>query len=280
MNEKSIFNFRIQYKDGTSIDLHEDKNIWVSSFRILSPTPEHVTERIDGRHGSVLLGTTLLERKIRASFSVEGYDHLDFDLLRDELFRIFNPLQTFYIIRDLQPGKRMEVAVYDDFDLKYITLEDGEFELDFVIHSTFLESTGTTLDPFTFESDKWQIGQGIPMDLEIKYSHNTTTFPIYNAGDVMVDPRSMPLLITFKGPSTNLTIKNLTTGDIWSYMSTTTSSDVIKLDGIRSLKNDVSVLKDTNKKLISIAPGIPNDFEVIGTTGAFIIDFEFRFYYL
>ncbi|MCV5307201.1 phage tail family protein, partial [Escherichia coli] len=87
-------------------------------------------------------GTTLKDRKITSTISVEAFDFVDFDLVRDEIFRIFNPLEKFYIIRDLQPGKRMEVSVDNDFDIDYVTLEDGEFQIDFIIHSVFLESVG------------------------------------------------------------------------------------------------------------------------------------------
>lgn len=277
MMDKSVFNFKIQHKDGSIVDLHE-KNLWVSSFRILSPTPEHVTETVEGRHGSVLLETRLKERLIRTTIQVEAVDPIDFDLFRDELFRIFNPLEELYIIRDLQPGKRMKVRVANDFDIDYITLEDGEFSVDFVIHSVFLESVGTTLNPFTFDSELWQIGQGLEAE-DLKYVHNTANFRIFNAGDIDIDPRIFPLIITFTGASTNLTITNQTTGDVWQYTGTTTASDTITLDGVRSLKNGASIFGQTNRKLITLKSGW-NDFTVTGATGSFTISFDFRFYYL
>jgi len=187
--EKSIFNFKIEYLDGTVLDLHEDKNLWVSSFRISSPEPEHITSTIEGQHGSNYQGTILKDRKIVSSISVEAWDDIDFDMKRDEIFKIFNPLKQFYIIRDLQRGKRIKVSVSNSFDIDYITLEDGEFSIEFVIHSVFLESVGSTEDPFTFEAGKWQIGQGL-IDAELKYTHDTTTFRIFNAGDIEIDPRS------------------------------------------------------------------------------------------
>jgi len=276
--DKSVFNFKIQYKDGSIVDLHE-KNLWVSSFRILSPTPEHITETVEGRHGSVLLETRLKERLIRTTIQVEAVDHIDFDLFRDELFRIFNPLEELYIIRDLQPGKRMKVKVANDFDIDYLTLEDGEFNVDFVIHSVFLESVGTTLDPFTFDAELWQIGQGLIESDDLKYVHNTANFSIYNAGDIDIDPRVLPLKITFTGASTNLKITNVTTGDTWQYNGATTASDTITLDGVRALKNGTSIFGATNRKLITIKPGW-NDFIITGASGSFTISFDFRFYYL
>jgi phage-related protein len=266
--DKSIFNFKILYQDGSVIDLHEDKNIWVSSFHISSPAPEHSTETIEGRHGSIYLGTTLKERIIPVSFTVEAMDPIEFDLLRDDLFLIFNPLQKFHIIRDLQPEKRMEVSVASSFDIDYLSLEDGKFDIDFIIHSTFLESVGTTL-----ETPIAQITGGRMK----KYRHSTSLFEIYNGGIEPIDPRKYPLVIEYKGSSSNLKIKNQTTGDEWTYSGTSNPIDSIKLEGIRSTKNGLSIFKDTNRKIITLATGW-NTFQLSGTTDPFEILFDFRFY--
>ncbi|AXY05490.1 phage tail family protein [Bacillus thuringiensis LM1212] len=277
---KSVFNFKIQYKNGKTlpIDLH-DKNLWVESFQIFSPSPDHKTESIEGQHGSIYYGTTLKDRKITSTISIEAFDFVDFDLFRDEIFQMFNPLEKFYIIRDLQPGKRMEVSVDSEFDIDYETLEDGKFTIDFVIHSVFLESIGTTMDSFTFDSNLWQIGQGLIAE-DTKYTHNTTSFRIYNAGDVTIDPRSMPLQIKYIGASNNLAIKNITTGDIWSYSKEMLPTDWILLDGVKSYKPGTgSIFKSTNWGLITLQPGW-NEFVLDGTIGEFTIKFDFRFYYL
>ncbi|MCG6184237.1 phage tail family protein [Anoxybacillus sp. LAT_38] len=108
---------------------------------------------------------------------------------------------------------------------------------------------------------------------------NQTSFSIYNAGDKTIDPRELPLTITFRGESANLTIINKTTGDTWQYTGTTVKSDFLVLDGIRSLKNGVSIFSDTNRKLITLVPGW-NDFTITGASGYFEITFNFRFYYL
>ncbi|PFY60299.1 phage tail protein, partial [Bacillus toyonensis] len=48
---------------------------------------------------------------------------------------------------------------------------------------------------------------------------------------------------------------------------------------VRSTKNSLSIVRDTNKKAISLKEGI-NDFEVTGAKGVFSISFDFRFQYL
>jgi hypothetical protein len=277
--DKSIFNFKIQYQDGSIIDLHEDKNIWVSSFRIPSLSPSRVTERIESRHGSILLGTTLLERRITASFSVEALNPQEFDLFRDELFRVFDPLQKLYIIRDLQPDKRLEVWVDSDFTPEYITLEDGEFDIEFVMYTPFLESVGTTLHPAPSDYI-FQVGRGRLQDTDplIQYVFNQPSFSVWNDGDIAIDPRERELKIIFTGVSSELSIRNLTTGDEWAYTGDTEATDTILLQGIRSLKNGSSIFGQTNRKLITLAPGW-NEFEITGATD-FTISFDFRFYYV
>ncbi|MGE6550804.1 phage tail family protein [Bacillus mycoides] len=275
--EKSIFNFKIQYKNGNILDLHE-KNLWVESFRISSPPPDHSTESVEGQHGEIYLGTVLKGRKINASISIEAMDFIDFDLLRDEIFRTFTPLEEFYIIRDLQPGKRMKVVVDGGFDIDYTTLEDGEFEISFIIYSVFLESIGTTLDLFTFDSNLWQIEQGLIAE-DVQYVHKAPAFRIYNAGDIEIDPRKFPLVIRIRGATNNLTITNRTTGDVFKFNLPTTAGDTVELNRVRVLKNGNTVFTSTNRKLIKVAPGW-NDFIVSGIIGTFQIEFDFRFYYL
>ncbi|MFP7447167.1 phage tail family protein, partial [Bacillus infantis] len=126
--------------------------------------------------------------------------------------------------------------------------------------------------------------EGIPQvntDEPIQYLFQQSAFSIWNDGDEPVDPRERwaYLQVLFQGASENLTIKNLTTGDEWSYTGTTAAGDIIELNGIRSLKNGSSIFGQTNRKLLTLAPGM-NQFEVSGTTGPFQISFDFRFYYI
>jgi phage-related protein len=270
-------NFKVERLDGTVYDM-ETIGMIVNGLDIESPTPIHYREKIEGRSGYIDLGTEYDGRKIQARVTMIAVDNIDFPLLRDEVFRIFDSREPFYLLPYESPGKRILVK-YDSPYLMARKANTGEFQLTFSSAGAYFESIGTTLDPFTFDSEMWQTGQGLTLD-ETMYTHSNSTFQIYNAADgVTIDPRNIPLLITFKGASTNLQIKNLTTGDTWSYTGTTTASDTIKLDGIRSLKNNASIFGYTNRKLITLAPGY-NDFELTGTSGSFTVSFDFRFYSL
>jgi phage-related protein len=254
-----------------------DYGIKTLDFAVDAPAPRTITEEIDGRDGLIELGTTYDARKIRASFYFRAFDGPDFPLLRNEIFRIFASRESFYVTDDRESGKRWLVKS-DGFSVEQLMANKGRFDVEFTALSPFAESVGTTLNPFTFDAELWQIGQGLEAD-DLQYVHNTPSFRVFNAGDIAIDPRERPLKITFSGASTNLAITNETTGDSWQYTGTTQAGDTITLDGVRALKNGTSIFGATNRKLITIAPGW-NDFTITGASESFTISFDFRFYYL
>lgn len=287
-------------KGGTSKRL-SDIGVIAKDFVVSSIEIEADNDKLEGRDGYIDNGATFGERTIVVPFYFKAHDLLDVPLLRDELFRLVLDKKPFYIqemrrkhrqnypfVKPNEPApnivddhelfqKRYKVRLANVFEIDQM-LEYGEGELVFVaVDSPFAESVGTTLDELTFTADVWGFGQGLTFE-EPKYEHNTATFRIYNAGDVTIDPREMPLEISFLGASTGLSITNSTTGDMWEYSGTTAVTDNIFLRGVQSFKNSTSIFKDTNKKLISIAPGW-NDFTLTGTSGSFLISFEHRFYY-
>ncbi|EZP77631.1 glycoside Hydrolase Family 73 [Parageobacillus genomosp. 1] len=267
----------IQRKDGTLYDLQQ-LGIRTKDFVVSAPSLHHNTEEIENRDGVIDLGTTEGARTITCTFRMQAVDMQDYPLLQNEIFKLFRSKEAFYLIDRREPMKRWEVKCQDayDIDQRYVY---GDFTVTFVCFKGYAESVGTTLDPFTFDSELWQIGQGLTLEDDLVYTHNTSNFRIYNAGDVTVDPRVLPLKITFTGASTNLKITNTTTGDMWQYTGTTQAGDTITLDGVRSLKNSVSIFSATNRKLITIASGW-NDFTITGASGSFTISFDFRFYYI
>jgi phage-related protein len=267
----------IQRKDGAIYDL-EQYGIRTKDFIVSAPSLRHVTEEIEGRDGVVDIETTEGAREITCLFKMRAVDIADFPLLRNEIFRIFRSKESFYLIDRREPGKRWEVKCQDAYDIEQKFVY-GDFTVTFVCYKGYAESIGTTLDQFTFDAELWQIGQGLIESDDLKYVHNTASFSIYNAGDIDIDPRVLPLKIEFTGASTNLTITNQTTGDTWQYTGMTVDGDTITLDGVRSLKNGTSIFGNTNRKLITLKAGW-NDFTVTGATGAFTISFDFRFYYL
>ncbi|WLR53548.1 phage tail family protein [Mesobacillus subterraneus] len=268
---------RLWYEDGQEIDLSKYGLI---GLRLIIPSPqfETYTEELPGRPGTLKLGKDLRPRYLTAEFKIDSNDYTDSLLLRDELYSLFSKGNFLYIGEKMQPGKRWHVECVEQWNPERINLNTMRTTIPFVAESGMAESVGTTLDPFTFDAEVWQVGQGLTSD-DMKYVHNTNLFNIYNAGNETVNPRNMELLIEYKGASTNLSIKNETTGDEWIYTGTSNSGDSLKLDGIQMTKNNLSIFRNTNKKLISLVPGW-NGFRLSGTVGSFEIKFSFRFHYL
>jgi hypothetical protein len=266
----------IQRLNGALYNL-SDYGIKALDFQIDAPSPRVYSEIVEGRDGAIDLGAVYDLRQLRGSFFMSAADSVDFALLRNEIFRIFAGAEAFYIIDSREPGKRWKVRS-NGFSVEQLTATKGRFDVDFTAQTPYAESIGTTLDPLTFDTDLWQIGQGI-IDDGLEYTHTTSTFRIYNLGDTTVNPRQHPLVITYTGASTNLKIKNVTTGEEWAYTGTSASGNNIKLDGVRSTKNGLSIFRDTNRKVISLVPGW-NDFVLTGASGSFSVNFDFRFYYL
>lgn len=266
----------IQRINGQPIDI-SNYNLRLVEFDPDSPEYKTRYEDVEGADGAIDLGATIGIRKLKAICKVSARDIYDIALLRNEIFQLFQSKEAFYLIDKREMGKRWLVRV-DPYTISTLRYARSEVTLQFTASFPFAESIGTTLTPLEIDLGLWQIGQGLTFE-DPKYVHSTSTFRIYNAGNVPLNPRRMPLLITFKGASTNLKIKNKTTGDEWSYIGTTSTNDTIRLDQVRFTKNSLSIVRDTNKKLITLNPGF-NDFEITGATGAFSISFDFRFYYL
>ncbi|MBN6889896.1 phage-related protein [Cytobacillus horneckiae] len=266
----------IQRKDGTIYNLRE-LGIRTKEFDVNSIPPVHETEIVSGRPGQIDMGTRYDSRIITCLFFSASRDLDDYPLKRNEIFQMLRSDESFYLIDSRESTKRWEVKVNNSFGLtRKFTF--GEFSVDFICNKGFSESVGVTPNPFEFSEGVWGVGQGLIAE-DWKYSFSNQSFQVFNAGTEAIDPRYLDLKIKFVGASSNLLIRNLTTGEEWNYKGNSNVSDVILLDGIRSTKNNLSIFRDTNKKILTLAPG-RNNFSVTGNTGAFVIDFEFRFYYV
>lgn len=267
----------IQRKDGKVYDLGS-LFIKTMDFDVSSPNPRHHFENIGGRHGVIDHGTVYDSRDIDCSFYITAVDFPDYVLLRNEVFKLFDSIESFYIIDTREPGKRHLVKTRSSYKLNQIG-RYGFFEVGFVALTGLAESVGTTLSPITMDSDLWQVGQGLLVeDEEIKYIHNTSSFRIYNAGDVEINPREHDLTIRLKGETSFPSITNLTTGDMWQAWFSTSSSQTVTLTGVKTELGSMSVFSETNMEVIRLAPGW-NEFQVSGTNGEFEIQFDFRFLY-
>lgn len=267
--------------NGETSVIESSSNMWVLGFIAQSPSYQTKYETIEGLNGEIATGTRIEGRVLKADIAFRSADVFDFYLFRNTIFELLDSGEAFHIISSREPGKRWYVRVSDTYEIKPYSAKYGVFSVTFKSESSYCESVGTTMDPFTTDSGVWQMGQGLIENHNMVYTHSTTTFNIYNAGTRTIDPRSIhtPLVITYTGASSNLKIKNNTTNEEWSYAGSSLAGDDIVLDGVESSKNGVDIFGSTNYKLITLKPG-QNSFTLTGTSGGFSISFNHRFYYL
>ena len=165
----------IERLDGTVIET-EDYGITLLTHSISSPSPRLVTEEIEGRDGYIEVDVTYGGRTIRAAFLMEAKDRQDFPLLRNEVFRIFATKELFYFHEPNQ--KRRWLVRANNFDIEKFPPIYGRFEVEFTAPNPYAESIGTTLDPFTFDAELWQIGQGLDESFTEVTERPTTWFDI------------------------------------------------------------------------------------------------------
>lgn len=267
---------KMQLMDGTVINT-SDYNLKRLFHHIPSADINHESSSVEGRYDE-LSASKLNNRNIRVEFLYDTFDIYDFYLLREELNAIFMRAEPFYIIFKKEPYKRWLVKTASQFEVPP-NPHMQSFVVEFVTLNAYAENVYSTSQ---YTSKEWDVGLyawNNQIEWEDDYSYNFTekTFSLYNGGTVKVDPRSSNLKITIKASGSNLRIRNTTTNEVYEFNSSLSSTDSLVIDGVRTFKNNVSSFRNTNKKLISLNPGM-NDFIVeVGTLE--YINFDFRFLY-
>ena len=153
-------------------------------------------------------------------------------------------------------GKQLKVRnvgeiVQSDDDLNF----EIEIELE-TVGSPYLEKSYTTQDLTTTKYastvEKYGLVDGINIDY-LDYTFTTRNFYLWNASNLVVDPRYMQLKITIEGvtSSGNFTLESWTTGDRFIYKDALNSQTIV-LDGAKVMVGTVNKLRSTNLSLIHI----------------------------
>ncbi|RKJ53731.1 phage tail family protein [Butyricicoccus sp. 1XD8-22] len=265
----------IELLNGTRFDI-ADYSLKRLFHRIPSAEISHDTATVEGM-GDIITQTTILNRTISVELLYIAQDIYDYYLLRDELNELFTRDDAFYIIFKREPYKRWKVKLAQQFATEPNPRMEP-FTVEFRTVDKYAESIADTSTIKEWDVDKWGWNGTIDWDEDLTYTFNTNLFVVKNLGNVPIDPCESELEIIVKGEFPNgLTIRNETTGDIYQYKSTLSSTDELVLKGIRTLKNGISDFKNTNKKLLTLAVG-NNSITVEGGTLTSIA-FNFRFLY-
>lgn len=158
-----------------------------------------------------------------------------------------------------------------------------EFEVEFeTVELPYLETTYTTQDlqstSYSADAKKYGLVDGVNVDY-LKYTFTESEFSIWNGGNVTIDPRNMPLKIELYNMATtgNLRIDNLTTGEYHVFYPSFSGNHYVLDGAIFRTASGTNRLRDTNRKYITLVPGL-NEIKISNGTFDRAV-FTFPFYY-
>ncbi len=245
---------------------------------------ERYEENIKGIPGPIDYGFDFKEREITLKFQMEHYhDTFDFRLQRDELYNIFSSHNHLYVSDNLVPTRVIKLQVDGQFTPErygywYSTLEVTGKTTGLPFWRTKWKTQELELEGYNADSDKFGFADNINLDYP-NYTFTTNSFYVWNGGNVTIDPRNMDLKIRLYQLKTdgNFKLTNHTTGETFEYRAPRTGNTV-DMDGVQAFVGmQANRLRETNRKYISLAPGL-NKISYKG--GEMInIQFDFPFYF-
>lgn len=167
---------------------------------ISSIDKERVTERLEGKHGSIDYGFTYNSRNVELNILLKSNDTKDYRLLRDTVYALFQTNDEMYVSETYQPGKRYLISINDQFVPERVP--NNRIYAEATITCTkqglpFAESIGTTsdIDPpelIPLMPELWEIGSywtadGYPNNAEgrvrLKNKYDITPSTLYKIED-------------------------------------------------------------------------------------------------
>lgn len=238
-------------------------------------------QEISGVDGGLLSPISFAPFNLILRFVYSGVDVTDYHLLKKQLRSMLYSRTPFYIVHSDMPGMKYAV-VTDSTAVEDVYGRNGTFEVTFTVYKGYSESLYET-NEYDKTSDKWQFGNGLLVNDDIKYKHNTTSFKIFNGSSDTIAPfphrHKLIIKLNVNAPK-GFKLINRTTGDVFEYKKAITKSKQIIINGIYPTIDGKRVGIDTNHEWLTLAPGY-NDIEIIGTditepTAEFIFPFIYR----
>lgn len=254
-------------------------------FLVSAIEKERYVENIKGIPGPIDYGFDYKDREVTLNFWLRHFhgEH-DQKLLKSELYAMLDSQPYFYVSDDRLPTRVLKLAVDEPYlpdRINGSNISTLEFKCQ-IIGLPFWRTKYTTQDIETkgFEAIAEQFGLADGLNIDYpKYTFTENKFTVWNGGNVTLDPRNMPLKIKLKHLLTdgNFKLTNKTTGETFEYYAPRTGNTV-DLDGVQAFVGyQLNRLRETNRKYISIVPGI-NEIEYSGGTMD-DIQFDFPFYF-
>lgn len=254
-------------------------------FLVSAIEKERYVENIKGIPGPIDYGFDYKDREVTLNFWLRHFhgEH-DQKLLKSELYAMLDSQPYFYVSDDRLPTRVLKLAVDEPYlpdRINGSNISTLEFKCQ-IIGLPFWRTKYTTQDieklGFDAIAEQFGLADGLNIDYP-KYTFTENKFTVWNGGNVTLDPRNMDLKIRLFRLKTdgNFKLTNHTTGETFEYLASTTGN-TIDLEGIQAFKGMLqNRLRETNRKYISLAPGLN---EISYTGGEMInIQFDFPFYF-
>ena len=236
---------------------------------------------IQGMDGVLMSPFSYGPFNLKLRFFYRGTDSKDYRLMKQKLRGMLFKRTPYFINHSDMPG--IKYAVYcEENAITDIAHKYGEFEITFVVYKGYSESLYET-NQYDKTSDKWQFGNGLLVNDDIKYKHNATSFRIFNGSSDTIAPfphrHKLVIKININAPN-GFKLTNRTTGDVFEYKKALKSNQQLIINGVYPTINGKRVGINTNHEWLSLAPGY-NDIEITGTditqsTVEFIFPFIYR----
>ncbi|AWI44798.1 phage tail protein [Staphylococcus nepalensis] len=207
-------------------------------------------------------------------FGFDGIDEIDINLMEQKLRSIFYKRTPYYIVTSDNPGIKYKVN-NPDMNPDYADFSTTRFEMTFSVKDGYSESLRDT-SQFSLSSGDWQFEAGVLSDDEIKYTHDTTAFKIYNGSSDTINPllrHQFKLLVNIDAPkgfkiinhTTHEVLKDGKETNVFEYKKPITYSETITLSGVHPIKDQKRIGIDTNWGWLTLAPGF-NHIEITGVS--------------
>lgn len=251
----------------------------VVSINDPSPDESLLSEELEEQDGYIDLGTKLESRSPTLTIYFLAHTYQDAALRRRELYALFSSRERFYLRTNAEPGKQLLLRRVGGIAPKDAGAYTFSVEISLSASSPYWESID---DAFAAPSIEGHFAAGLGFDLdEISDSKTTGSRAIlYNKGTAVIDARNVQtkLKITVRGVTTNLRLLNLANGSSVKVTTTTTASDTLVFDGVRILKNGLSIfgLSDHGALVLEIGR---NEIDIQGSNGA-EVTFNAKNYYI
>ena len=253
-------------------------------FLVSAIEKERYIETVNGIPGNVNYGFDYKEREVTLNFWLRHYhgEH-DQKLLKSELYAMLDSQPYFYVSDDRLPTRVLKLAIDEPYLPDRIngsnisTLEVNATVIGLPFWQTKYTTEKIEAKGYDAIYERFGMGDGINIDYP-NYLFKENTIYIWNGGNVTVDPRNMSLKFELSNVTSdgNFTISNETTSEKFVYKEAIASKK-LTIDGTKVLINTTNKLRDSNRKFISLVPGLNKLTISNGTFGYILVDFPFYY---